>query len=176
LRCQFPQVLPAPPGTGRCPSHDSNLFVGVSPGLFSQPRLPPLSSSRLPPIRVAESFAQYRASRDPAVLSGRWAGDFRGDFRGRPLPRFCRAEHRASGGISHDPVYPGLRDSGRHPFCVFKSWVPQFDQWSLLSPINAVWFILLLGGVFASLYWYRNQMLDMDKRLTFEDLSARTFS
>jgi len=50
------------------------------------------------------------------------------------------------------------------------------DQWSLLSPINAVWFILLLGGVFASLYWYRNQMLDMDKRLTFEDLSARTFS
>jgi hypothetical protein len=61
-------------------------------------------------------------------------------------------------------------------FYVFKSWVPQFDQWSLLSPINAVWFILLLGGVFASLYWYRNQMLDMDKRLTFEDLSARTFS
>ena len=61
-------------------------------------------------------------------------------------------------------------------FYVFKSWVPQFDQWSLLSPINALWFTPLLGVVLAGLNWYRNQMLDMDKRLTFEDLSARTFS
>jgi len=59
---------------------------------------------------------------------------------------------------------------------VFKSWLPQFDQWAVLSPTNAVWFTPLLGSVLAGLYWYRHQMLDMDKRLSFEDLSAATFS
>ena len=59
---------------------------------------------------------------------------------------------------------------------VFKSWLPELDQWSVASPINAVWLIPLLGSVLAGLYWYRNQMLDMDKRLTFEDPSAITFS
>jgi len=33
----------------------------------------------------------------------------------------------------------------------------------------------LVVSAFAGLYWYRNQMLDMDKRLTFEDLSRSTF-
>jgi hypothetical protein len=60
-------------------------------------------------------------------------------------------------------------------FYVFKSWLPELDQWSVLSPINAVWIIALLGSALAGLYWYRNQMLDMDKRLTFEDLSRSAF-
>jgi hypothetical protein len=59
---------------------------------------------------------------------------------------------------------------------IFKSWLPELDQWSVASPINAVWIIPLLGSVLAGLYWYRNQMLDMDKRLTFEDVSRTTFS
>jgi hypothetical protein len=58
---------------------------------------------------------------------------------------------------------------------IFKSWLPELDQWSVLSPINALWIIALVVSAFAGLYWYRNQMLDMDKRLTFEDLSRSTF-
>lgn len=60
-------------------------------------------------------------------------------------------------------------------FYIFESWLPELDQWSVLSPINAVWIIPLLGSVLAGLSWYRNQMLDMDKRLTFEELSKNTF-
>jgi hypothetical protein len=61
-------------------------------------------------------------------------------------------------------------------FYIFKSWLPQLEQWAVLRPINAVWFIPLLGTILAGLHGYRHQMLDMDKRLTFEDLSATTFS
>lgn len=60
-------------------------------------------------------------------------------------------------------------------FYIFKSWLPELDQWSVLRPINAVWIIPLLGSVLAGLTWYRNQMLDMDKRLTFEAVSRPTF-
>jgi hypothetical protein len=60
-------------------------------------------------------------------------------------------------------------------FFVFKTYLPQFDQWSVLSPITGGWFIPLLGSVLAGVYWYRKQMLDMDKRLTFEDASATSF-
>ena len=61
-------------------------------------------------------------------------------------------------------------------FYIFKSWLPELEQWSVVSPMNAIWIIALLGSVLAGLYGYRNQMLDMDKRLTFEDLSRTTFS
>ena len=60
-------------------------------------------------------------------------------------------------------------------FYIFKSWLPELDQWSVLRPINAVWIIPLLGSVLAGLTWYRNQMLDMDKRLSFEAVSRPTF-
>jgi hypothetical protein len=61
-------------------------------------------------------------------------------------------------------------------FYVFASWLPELDQWSVSRPINAVWIIPLLGSVLAGLSWYREQMLDMDKRLTFEDVSRTIFS
>jgi hypothetical protein len=60
-------------------------------------------------------------------------------------------------------------------FYIFSSWLPELDQWSVMRPINAVWIIPLLGSVLAGLTWYRNQMLDMDKRLTFEAVSRTTF-
>lgn len=59
-------------------------------------------------------------------------------------------------------------------FYIFKSWLPDLDEWSVFRPINAVWIIPLLGSVFAGLTWYRNQMLDMDKQLTFEAVSRTT--
>jgi hypothetical protein len=61
-------------------------------------------------------------------------------------------------------------------FYIFASWLPELDQWSVLRPINAVWLIPLLGSVLAGLTWYRKQMLDMDKRLTFEEVSRTIFS
>ena len=61
-------------------------------------------------------------------------------------------------------------------FFIFKTWLPQLDRASVFRAINAVWLIPLLGGVLAGVSWYRSQMLDMDKRLTFEDPSELTFS
>ena len=61
-------------------------------------------------------------------------------------------------------------------FYIFESWLPELDQWSVASPIDAVLIIPLFGSVLAGLSWYRKQMLDMDKRLTFEDLSATPLS
>jgi hypothetical protein len=60
-------------------------------------------------------------------------------------------------------------------FLIFKSYLPQLDLWSVLNPIRSIWVIPLLGAAVASLYWYRKQMLDMDKRLIFEDISASGF-
>lgn len=57
-------------------------------------------------------------------------------------------------------------------FYVFESWLPELDQWSVASPLNAVLLIPLFGSVLAGLSWYRNQMLDMDKQLSFEEVSA----
>jgi len=60
-------------------------------------------------------------------------------------------------------------------FYIFKSWLPELEEWSVLSPINAFSIVALLGSALGGLRWYRNQMLDMDKRLTFEDVSRTTF-
>ena len=60
-------------------------------------------------------------------------------------------------------------------FFIFQTWLPRLDQWSVYDPILAVWFVPLLGSVLGGLSWYRSQMLDMDKRLTFENVSTTIF-
>jgi len=60
-------------------------------------------------------------------------------------------------------------------FFIFTTYLPQLDRWSVLSPKQTLWFVLLLGAILAGLYWYRKQMLDMDKRLIFEDISVSRF-
>jgi len=60
-------------------------------------------------------------------------------------------------------------------FLLFTDYLPQAEQWSLLNPWQAIWFIPLASGALFALRQYRKQMLDMDKRLIFEEPSPSTF-
>jgi hypothetical protein len=73
---------------------------------------------------------------------------------------------------NHSPLILVAYLSG---FFVFTTYLPQLDQWSVVSPIQVWWIVLLLSAIAASLHAYRRQMLDMDKQLTFDDASATGF-
>jgi hypothetical protein len=60
-------------------------------------------------------------------------------------------------------------------FFLFASYMPQMDQWSVLHPWQAIWFIPVSAAILTGLYQYRKQMLDMDKQLVFEESSASAF-
>jgi hypothetical protein len=58
---------------------------------------------------------------------------------------------------------------------VFTRYLPQIENWSLFDPWRLVFFVPLLAMVLGSVQLYRKQMLDMDKDLIFEDVSAPGF-
>ncbi len=58
---------------------------------------------------------------------------------------------------------------------VFTRYLPQIENWSLFDPWRLVFFVPLLTMVLGSVQLYRKQMLDMDKELIFEDVSAPGF-
>jgi hypothetical protein len=60
-------------------------------------------------------------------------------------------------------------------FFVFTTYIAQMEYWSLLSPWRAVWFIPLFLTVVLGLQAHRQQMLDIDKELVFEDVPATGF-
>ena len=60
-------------------------------------------------------------------------------------------------------------------FFVFTDYLPQVERWALLDPLRVVLFIPLLSIGLAGIYYYRKQMLDMDKQLVFEESSASGF-
>jgi hypothetical protein len=60
-------------------------------------------------------------------------------------------------------------------FFFFKSYLPRLDHECLLSPVRIVWLVAAFGAIFAGLHGYRRQMLDMDKRLIFEDDADSSF-
>jgi hypothetical protein len=60
-------------------------------------------------------------------------------------------------------------------FLIFTAYLPELELWSLGDPWRAVFFLPLLGGVLAAVHYYRKQMLDMDKQLIFEEVSASNF-
>ena len=60
-------------------------------------------------------------------------------------------------------------------FFVFTDYIPQIERWALLDPLRVVLFIPLLSIGLAGIYYYRKQMLDMDKQLVFEESSASRF-
>jgi hypothetical protein len=60
-------------------------------------------------------------------------------------------------------------------YVFFTYYLPQMDNSSLSDPWRVVWFAPLLWMALAGMHFYRKQMLDMDKELVFEDVSAPGF-
>ncbi|HKW32355.1 MAG TPA: hypothetical protein VJN92_05095 [Candidatus Acidoferrum sp.] len=60
-------------------------------------------------------------------------------------------------------------------YVFFTYYLPQLEEWSLSGPGRIIWFAPLLLTVLGGIHFYRKQMLDMDKELVFEDVSAPGF-
>ena len=60
-------------------------------------------------------------------------------------------------------------------YIFFTFYLPQMESWSLSDLWRIVWFSPLLLVALGAVHFYRKQMLDMDKELVFEDVSAPGF-
>jgi hypothetical protein len=60
-------------------------------------------------------------------------------------------------------------------FLLFTSYLPELELWSLADSWRAVVFLPLLAAIFFAIYFYRKQILDMDKHLIFEEIPASHF-
>ncbi len=60
-------------------------------------------------------------------------------------------------------------------FMVFNTYLPELELWSLADALRTILFIPILAIVLLSIHYYRRQMLDMDKRLIFEEISASSY-
>ena len=60
-------------------------------------------------------------------------------------------------------------------YAFFTYYLPRMESWSLSDLWRVVWFAPLLWMALAGIHFYRKQMLDMDKELVFEDVSAPGF-
>jgi hypothetical protein len=60
-------------------------------------------------------------------------------------------------------------------FVIFTAYLPELELWSLADPWRVSLFIPLVAAILLSIHLYRKQMLDMDKHLIFEEISASGF-
>jgi hypothetical protein len=60
-------------------------------------------------------------------------------------------------------------------FVLFTTYLPELEFWCLGEPWRAIVFIPLVAIVLLSIYFYRKQMLDMDKHIIFEEVPASNF-
>jgi hypothetical protein len=60
-------------------------------------------------------------------------------------------------------------------FVLFTGYLPELELWSLADPWRATLFIPLVAVILLSIRLYRKQMLEMDKQLIFEEISASNF-
>jgi hypothetical protein len=60
-------------------------------------------------------------------------------------------------------------------FVIFTTYLPELELWSLADPWRISLFVPLVAGILLSVQQYRKQMLDMDKHLIFEEISASNF-
>jgi hypothetical protein len=60
-------------------------------------------------------------------------------------------------------------------FLIFTAYIPELESWSLTDPWRVCFFVPLLAIPFVAVHFYRKQMLDMDKQLIFEEISASGF-
>ena len=60
-------------------------------------------------------------------------------------------------------------------FILFTGTLVELERWSLQDPWRTLFFIPLSTAALAGVYFYRKQMLDMDKQLVFDELPASGF-
>ncbi len=60
-------------------------------------------------------------------------------------------------------------------FVIFTSYLPELELWSLADPWRVTLFLPLIAAILVAIHQYRKQMLDMDKHLIFEEISASGF-
>jgi hypothetical protein len=60
-------------------------------------------------------------------------------------------------------------------FVIFTSYLPELELWCLADPWRVSLFIPLLAIPLVAVHFYRKQMLEMDKNLIFEEVSASHF-
>ncbi len=60
-------------------------------------------------------------------------------------------------------------------FVIFTIYLPELELWSLADPWRVSLFAPLIAAILLSVHLYRKQMLDMDKHLIFEEISASHF-
>jgi len=60
-------------------------------------------------------------------------------------------------------------------FVIFTVYLPELELWSLADPWRVSLFIPAVAAILLSIHQYRRQMLDMDKCLIFEEISASHF-
>jgi hypothetical protein len=54
-------------------------------------------------------------------------------------------------------------------FFLIANYIPALEHWSLVNPVRSLCFIPLFTAALAAVYFYRKQMLEMDKELIFEE-------
>lgn len=54
-------------------------------------------------------------------------------------------------------------------FFLIANYIPALEHWSLVNPVRSLCFIPLFTAILAAVYFYRKQMLEMDKQLIFEE-------
>jgi hypothetical protein len=60
-------------------------------------------------------------------------------------------------------------------FLTFTSYIPELESRSLADPWRVSLFVPFIAAILAGIYFYRKQMLDMDKQLIFEENAATYF-
>jgi len=60
-------------------------------------------------------------------------------------------------------------------FILFTGYLPELELWSLAQPWRTTLFLPLVAVILLSIHFYRKQMLEMDKQLIFEEISASHF-
>jgi hypothetical protein len=60
-------------------------------------------------------------------------------------------------------------------FVFFTDSFVQMERWTMVHPWRIVWFLTLLAIEVIGIHFYREQLLDMDKELIFEDVPASEF-
>jgi len=60
-------------------------------------------------------------------------------------------------------------------FVLFTVYLPDLELWCLADSWRTVLFAPLAAAAILGVYFYRKQMLDMDKQLIFEEVSASQF-